>query len=92
MFVAVLPGATHEVALQVAERVRQGVMDKALPHSASPTARVVTVSVGVATSEAPGMDCQDADRLVGRADRALYDAKRGARNRVMAYSAHSEKA
>jgi diguanylate cyclase (GGDEF)-like protein len=83
-FVAVLPGATREVALLVAERVRQGVMDKALPHSASPTAGVVTVSVGVATSLAPGTDCPDADRLVGRADRALYDAKRGARNRVMA--------
>lgn len=85
-FVAVLPGATREVALQVAERVRQGVMDKALPHSASATAKVVTVSVGVATSEAPGTDCLDADRLVGRADRALYDAKRGARNRVMAHT------
>ncbi|MEY4428713.1 MAG: hypothetical protein RLZZ182_1402 [Pseudomonadota bacterium] len=84
-FVAVLPGATREVALQVAERVRQGVMDKALPHSASPTARVVTVSVGVATSASPGLDCPDADRLVGRADRALYEAKRGARNRVQAF-------
>lgn len=84
-FVAVLPGATHEVALQVAERVRQGVMDKALPHSASPTARVVTVSVGVATSASPGTDCPDADRLVGRADRALYEAKRGTRNRVQAF-------
>jgi len=85
-FVAVLPGATAEVALQVAERVRQGVMDKALPHSASATAPVVTVSVGVATSALPGQDCPDADRLVAWADQALYEAKRGARNRVHAHA------
>ena len=84
-FVAVLPGASSEVAAQVAERVRAGVQARAIAHEGSSTASVVTVSVGVATAEVPGSSCPDADRLVAWADRALYEAKRGDRNRVKVF-------
>jgi diguanylate cyclase (GGDEF)-like protein len=44
----------------------------------------VTVSAGVATVE-PG-DQERSDRLLERADRALYEAKRAGRNRVASAS------
>jgi len=87
-FVAILPGADAQVALQVAERVRQGVQACAIEHQGSPSAPVVTASIGVATAvpgSASGLPGQSADKLVACADRALYDAKRATRNCVRLY-------
>lgn len=83
-FVAVLPNTSSEIAEQAAERVRQGVEALAMRHEGSSTSPVVTISVGVATV-IPGEAGMDADKLVSCADRALYDAKKGARNRVSVY-------
>ncbi|HEX5373554.1 MAG TPA: diguanylate cyclase [Aquabacterium sp.] len=80
-FIAVLPEADASVAQLAAERVRQSIERLQMRHEASPTASVVTVSVGVATA-VPGMAGVTADKLVSSADRALYDAKHGGRNRV----------
>lgn len=84
-FVVVLPNADTAVAYQAAERVRTAVEALSIPHEASHTHDVVTISVGVATV-VPGVPGVDADRLVSRADRALYDAKRGRRNQVSAFT------
>ena len=80
-FIAVLPGASLPLAHQAAERVRQAVEAMAMPHDASPTLPVVTVSLGVACRNAaePGIT---AEGLISQADRALYEAKRQGRNRV----------
>jgi diguanylate cyclase (GGDEF)-like protein len=89
-FVAILPGADEQVALQVAERVRQGVQACAIEHLGSSTAPVVTASIGVATAgpgSASGLPGQSADKLVACADRALYEAKRATRNCVRLYGA-----
>jgi diguanylate cyclase (GGDEF)-like protein len=89
-FVAILPGADEQVALQVAERVRQGVQACAIEHLGSSTAPVVTASIGVATAvpgSASGTPGQSADKLVACADRALYEAKRATRNCVRLYGA-----
>jgi diguanylate cyclase (GGDEF)-like protein len=64
----------------VAERVRRGVQDAAIPHSAGPTG-CVTVSLGVATVVPAA---QTAEALIEMADRCLYDAKRNGRNCVVA--------
>lgn len=84
-FVALLPETDHAGALQVAASLCQAVAALALPHADSPTAAVVTVSVGVASSGA-GSAAQSAPasaaELLAAADQALYLAKRAGRARA----------
>ncbi|RZL09731.1 MAG: GGDEF domain-containing protein [Rubrivivax sp.] len=84
-FVVVLPNADARVAYQAAERVRSTIESLAIPHEASRISAVVTASVGVATV-VPGVPGLNPDKLVSRADRALYDAKRGRRNHVSVFT------
>jgi diguanylate cyclase (GGDEF)-like protein len=80
-FVIVLPGTELDVAHGVAERIRIYAEAQAVPHELSPH-EVVTLSIGVAAliPTAP----TDAARLLHAADDALYEAKRGGRNRALA--------
>jgi len=80
-FAAVLPRTDIAGALRVAEAVREGVSALHLPHAGSPEIGHVTVSVGVA---AVLPVAADSEALVRAADQALYAAKRGGRNRVVA--------
>jgi two-component system chemotaxis family response regulator WspR len=80
-FAILLPDTSLDGALQIAEGCRNALERLALPHSASPYG-VVTMSVGVATT-VPSEHLTPAN-LVEQADAALYEAKRGGRNRVMA--------
>lgn len=73
-FVLLLPGTSAEDAFGVAERLRKEVEQVKLP--ACP--RQITISLGVA-SWTPD---ETSEALVARADAALYNAKRGGRNRV----------
>jgi diguanylate cyclase (GGDEF)-like protein len=79
----VLPGATIEEAAAAAERVRAAVEAAALPHP-SGIGGVVTASIGVAAGT------KGYGGLVARADAALYEAKRGGRNRVVAAAGQPE--
>lgn len=79
-FAVVLPGASELGARLVAEKVRLAVRDMALEHSSSPTAPVLTVSIGVAASLPEG--AAPATCLVEQADGALYRAKREGKDRV----------
>ena len=80
-FSAVLPATALSNALTVAEQIRQAVMAKELiKKSSGESLGNVTLSIGAATLE----DGEDAEQLISRADRYLYSAKRGGRNRVMA--------
>jgi diguanylate cyclase (GGDEF)-like protein len=69
----VLPGATKQDAVGIAERLRRAVREL------RPVGVTMTVSIGVAVSQ-PGP--LDTDELVGAADAALYSAKAGGRDRV----------
>jgi diguanylate cyclase (GGDEF)-like protein len=77
-FIAILPHTSLEEARQTAERLRRAV--NARPMRIAQQDRPVTISVGVATYPAAGVD-SPAD-LVRRADAALYRAKQAGRNQV----------
>jgi two-component system C4-dicarboxylate transport sensor histidine kinase DctB len=84
-FVAVLPDTSKDEALTVAERLRAAV--EALQVSAGEAAIAATVSIGL--SEYIDSD-KSIDKALARADVALYQAKRGGRNRVVTYEAGME--
>jgi diguanylate cyclase (GGDEF)-like protein len=83
-FAVVLGDADPIAGIVVAERVRAAVEALAIPHSEK-EGGIVTVSIGVA-SMFPERSLKSGE-LVERADKALYQAKDGGRNRVINYDA-----
>jgi diguanylate cyclase (GGDEF)-like protein len=80
----VLLHASHESEARVAaERIRSAVEDLAIVHPANLPGGVVTVSLGVVLIRPVDLDATD-DEWFARADAALYRAKDGGRNRVVA--------
>ncbi len=77
-FSIVMPGSGPEHAAVVAERIRQRIEEFRLEEPALVHLRV-TVSIGLSVSYE-----LSPRELIGRADRALYSAKRGGKNRVVA--------
>ncbi len=82
-FLVVLPEVGAVEAEAVAERLRAAVEALALPHGGFPQAgAVVTASIGVATVQPEAGSAAALATLLSAADQALYEAKRGGRNRV----------
>jgi two-component system, cell cycle response regulator len=81
-FLIVMPGLDAEDALVAAERVRRSIGTTPLDTRSGPLE--VTVSMGV-SSLIRGIE-ESAEGLIGRADAALYEAKRTGRNRVVVAS------
>lgn len=80
-FAAVLPRTTTDRAYQVAERVRRSFADLVIE---TPGGELqCTVSVGIAF---PTRELTSFEQVLSDADRALYRAKNGGRNRVAAAS------
>lgn len=81
-FALLLPGADLAEARLAAERCSEVVAQAGIQHHGSPTGRVLTVSIGIASRRAePGLD---GHLLVDLADAALYRAKRHGRGRIEA--------
>lgn len=72
-FIILLPGSTIDIALVVAERLRQAVAENTFEKAGR-----VTASFGIA-QHSPG---DNRDSFIKRADEKLYEAKKGGRNRV----------
>lgn len=83
---ALLPRTDMAGALEVAEAARTAIEAASIPHEGSLPARIVTISIGVATAyPTPDMDpAQGIEMLLDAADRALYEAKNDGRNRIRA--------
>ncbi len=80
-FAAICTGADRQAAVAVVERLRSAVAAHPFPGPHGPLH--LTISGGVATMPDDGADYRQA---MENADRALYEAKRRGRNRVVAYA------
>jgi diguanylate cyclase (GGDEF)-like protein len=73
-FLLLLPGADRDDAGRIAETLRAGI------EALHPAGLALTCSFGIATASGGDMSFE---RLMEDADGALYEAKRGGRNRVV---------
>lgn len=81
-FAAVLPDTTREQARVLADRIRAHVAGLGLEQAPAAHHPKVTLSIGVAAFDRERLNGPQA--LIEAADKALYAAKRGGRNRVVA--------
>jgi diguanylate cyclase (GGDEF)-like protein len=81
-FVVIMPETGKELALLVGEKLRKAFADYRFPVPETATAERLTISIGVATFAQDGDSSRE---IVDMADRALYRAKEGGRNRVVAW-------
>ena len=77
-FLMILPQSNAQGAFKIAERVREEMMKISFTGNESNFA--VTVSCGVAEFN---KDCESINELITVADRALYEAKNGGRNKTI---------
>lgn len=82
-FIVLLPGTDEVGAATVAEKLKQGIANLAIPHAYAGE-KIITVSVGVAACQPTASD--NRETLISRADKALYHAKQCGRNNVQAFS------
>jgi len=78
-FIVVLPNTNRDGACQIAKKILDSIQKSNIPHEKSDVARHVTISIGVATGEVERN--VKIDEYVKCADKALYAAKNGGRNR-----------
>ena len=79
-FVCLLPDCDLAGGQAKAEELREAIFALAIPHEDSPTAPVVTISIGVAVSIP--QDDKTPEALLLQADEQLYAAKSAGRNRI----------
>jgi diguanylate cyclase (GGDEF)-like protein len=81
-FALLLPRTTAAQALEITDRIRQGISQLAISWDSTAAIRV-TISIGVAV---PSQARRTLDDLLAAADHALYQAKNSGRDRVVMYA------
>jgi diguanylate cyclase (GGDEF)-like protein/PAS domain S-box-containing protein len=79
-FTCLLPNTNTKGAQNVAETLRAAIQNLSIPHLSSPVNDVVTVSIGVVSSDP--LDENSLDNLLKHADASLYHAKEAGRNQI----------
>ncbi|MFM2129356.1 MAG: response regulator PleD [Pseudomonadota bacterium] len=87
-FAVIMPECEPPIANRVAERLRKLIADKPFDVGAASGPISITASIGVSSSEDGSATAKE---LLEEADKALYVAKRGGRNRVMGNEGGSKK-
>lgn len=83
-FSTLLANTGGEEAVEVAERIRRSIAEHIFKTDEFPPFNV-TISIGVATMKCDAnskLEARAGHNLIGQADKVLYDAKAGGRNRV----------
>ena len=86
-FVALLPQTSARQALPIAERVRASIAAMRMETDKGPLG--ATLSIGIAEIRREPED-ENVERLVQRADQAMYAAKHAGRNRTVIFGPHEE--
>jgi diguanylate cyclase (GGDEF)-like protein len=81
-FLLVMPEVEKTEALKAAERIRSTIAEHAFHHREQQPLGRISISGGIASWPADG---SDVELLIRCADEALYEAKRGGRDRVISY-------
>lgn len=81
-FIVILPNTDMNKAKQIAETIRQAVLEKEIEHNSSPFG-VCSVSIGVSTCSSVS-PCENPSALLKKADMSLYKAKEQGRNLIIA--------
>lgn len=79
-FMVLLPHTPQEQARSVAESIQNELRELAIEHKSSDVSEFVTLSIGIAS--VMHLDASSFDRLLGLADKALYQAKAMGRNSI----------
>lgn len=82
-FVIILPDASEQEAISVAQRLRKAVQNSSFKIEGLEGDERLTISIGIAVY---GPDATTRQKLLEYADAALYAAKSRGRNQVLAYS------
>lgn len=80
-FIIILPETNMNGALQVAEKIRQGIETMQIPHGKSTTSEYITTSFGVGT-KIPFV-WEDPFHFLKAVEQAMYNAKKNGRNQVI---------
>lgn len=83
-FVCLLPNTDHRGAVQLADTILKQVRGLELAHSWSETAKIATVSIGLATITLSADTTRNQEELLLTADQALFVSKEAGRNRLTA--------
>jgi diguanylate cyclase len=85
-FCVIVPGLHGEGLLALAERIRSRIQTECGPGVREVPDLKITTSVG---AEPQGRLATSVQEMIDHADQALYSAKRGGRNRVVAFEAET---
>ena len=83
-FIVILPSIALDGAMHVANKIRLNIEEMEIIHKNSLPKQIITLSLGVATSEGTNLDSYE--ELIKNADLALYKAKEQGRNQVQSFN------